>query len=213
MPRLLAALYDPVLRIIEAGGLARWRAEVLQTARGRVLEVGAGTGLNLLYYPAAVDEVVLLEPDPHMRKRLARRVDEFRARGMIVGAAAVPLPFGDAEFDTVVVTLVLCTVPDVPNTLSEMRRVLKPGGHVVFLEHVGGAEGSWRLRWQRWMEPVWRRVAGDCHLTRHTVEAITTAGFTIDRLRSEDLPGPLRLGSPVVRGHASVGSRAATEAI
>lgn len=211
MPRLLAALYDPVLRIIESRGLARWRAEVLQMARGRVLEIGAGTGLNLPHYPAPVDEVVLLEPDPHMRERLARRAREWRARVTIVGAAAVPLPFGDAEFDTVVVTLVLCTVPDVPNALLEMRRVLKPGGLLVFLEHVGGALGSRRLRWQRWMEPAWRRVAGDCHLTRHTVEAITTAGFTIDGLRGEDLPGLLRLGSPVVRGHASVGSRATVE--
>jgi ubiquinone/menaquinone biosynthesis C-methylase UbiE len=212
VPRLLAALYDPVLRIIEAGGLARWRAEVLQTARGRVLEIGAGTGLNLPHYPAAVDEVVLLEPDPHMRKRLVHRVRVSRARVTIVGAAAAPLPFGDSAFDTVVVTLVLCTVPDVPHALLEMRRVLKPGGQLVFLEHVGGAEGSRRLRWQRWMEPAWRRVAGDCHLTRRTVEAITTAGFTIDSLRGEDLPGPLRLGSPVVRGHASLGSRSTAEA-
>jgi ubiquinone/menaquinone biosynthesis C-methylase UbiE len=205
VPRLLAAVYDPVIHIAERRGLSRWRAEVLARARGRVLEIGAGTGLNLPRYPEAVDEIVLLEPDPHMRKRLERRASATGKRHTIVDASAVPLPFGDHEFDTVVITLVLCTVPDVTGALSEVRRVLRPGGALLFLEHVGGAEGSPRLRWQRRFEPLWRQVAGDCHLTRHTVEAIARTGFTVDWLMQEELPGLLRIGSPVVRGQASAG--------
>jgi len=204
VPRLIALLYDPVLRIIEARGQSRWRAEVLSRAYGRVLEIGAGTGLNLPYYPDTVEEIVLVEPDPHMRKRLTRRANETPRRLTIVSADAAPLPLGAGEFDTVVTTLVLCTVPDVPAALSEVRRVLKPSGVFLFLEHVGDAEGSRRFQWQQRLEPAWRRVAGDCHLTRRTVEAITRAGFTFEWLHAEDLPGPLRIGSPVVRGAARI---------
>ena len=202
MPRLLAMLYDPVLGIIEGRGLSRWRAELLSAARGRVLEVGAGTGLNLSHYPGGVDEIVLVEPDPHMQARLERRAKGARHRTTIIDAGADSLPFGDHEFDTIVMTLVLCTVPDVTAALLEVRRVLKPDGVFLFLEHVGDAEGSRRLRWQRRLEPAWGLVAGDCHLSRHTVEAITSAGFTMDWMHAEDLPGPLRIGSPVVRGAA-----------
>ena len=203
----MAALYDPVLHFSERIAFSQWRAEVLAGAHGRVLEIGAGTGLNLPHYPPAVDELVLVEPDPHMRKRLTRRASRCRRRLMIVDAGAVPLPFGDGEFDAVVSTLVLCTVPDVPEALREVRRVLRTGGRFLFLEHVGGAEGSRRLRWQRRLEPSWRRLAGDCHLSRHTLQTISAAGFDVAWVRSEDLPGPLRLGSPVVRGDAGIEQR------
>ena len=204
MPRLLAAVYDPVLHAAERRWLSSWRAEVLSRARGRVLEIGAGTGLNIEHYPATVDEIVLTEPDPHMRKRLERKARSSSRRWRIVDSPAAPLSFGDGEFDTVVVTLVLCTVPDVPAALSEIRRVLKPNGELLFLEHVGGDEGSRRLVWQRRVEPMWRRVAGGCHLTRRTVEAITGAGFELTWIERHDFPGPLMLGSPVVRGAARI---------
>lgn len=204
MPRLLAAIYDPVIRIAERRGLTRWRAEVLAKAHGRVLEIGAGTGLNLEHYPTTVRAIVLTEPDPHMRRHLERRAQSHTPLPLVVDAAAAPLPFGERAFDTVVMTLVLCTVPDVQGALLEARRVLEPDGKLLFVEHVGGAEGSSRLAWQRRLEPAWRRVAGDCHLTRHTVEAIRAAGFEFEWLDSSEFPGLLRLGSPVVRGSAFV---------
>ena len=203
----MAALYDPALHFSERVAFSRWRAEVLAGARGRVLEIGAGTGLNLPHYPPAVDELVLVEPDPHMRKRLTRRASGSGHRLTIVDASADPLPFGDAEFDAVASTLVLCTVPDVPKALSEVRRVLRADGRFLFLEHVGGAEGSRRLWWQRRLEPAWRRVAGDCHLSRHTLQSISAAGFEFAWVRSEDLPGLLKVGSPVVRGEAVIEQR------
>lgn len=203
MPRLMAALYDSVLRVAERRGLARWRAEALAPLHGRVLEVGAGTGRNLPHFPPAVTELVLAEPDRHMRARLARRVVSARIPVTISDARAAPLPFADASFDGVVMTLVLCTVPDVAGALSEARRVLTPAGSLAFLEHVGGEPGSRRLRWQRRLEPLWRPVAGNCHLTRRTVDAIGAAGFTIRVLHSDDLAGVMRLGSPVVWGIAT----------
>jgi ubiquinone/menaquinone biosynthesis C-methylase UbiE len=203
MPRLMAALYDPVMRQIERRGLAAWRAELLAETSGRVLEVGAGTGLNLPHYPKAVTTLVLAEPDPHMRSALRRRVGHDGRRVTISDADAESLPFADGVFDVVVLTLVLCTVPDVSRALAESRRVLAPGGTLAFIEHVGGPEGSRRLRWQRRVEPAWRRVAGGCRLTRRTVEAIEAAGFTMKWMKREDLPGAFSLGSPVVRGVAS----------
>lgn len=204
MPRLFAAVYDPLMHGVETRWLSKWRAEVLSRARGRVIEIGAGTGVNLPLYPATVDEIVLTEPDPHMRKRLARKASELRVSARIVDASADALPFADGAFDTAVATLVLCTVPDAPAALAEIRRVLVPNGKFLFLEHIGGDEGSRRLVWQHRVEPVWRRLAGGCHLTRHTVDSITAAGFEITWLEREDFPGALKLGSPVVRGAATV---------
>ncbi len=203
MPRLMAALYDSVMRAAERRGLARWRAEVLAPLHGRVLEVGAGTGLNLPYYPRTVTELVLAEPDRYMRAHLSRRAAASAIPVTISDAAASPLPFADASFDGVVMTLVLCTVPDVEGALGEARRVLAPDGNLAFVEHVGGDEGSRRLRWQRRLEPLWRPVAGNCHLTRSTIEAIRDARFTMRFLYRDDLPGLMRLGSPVVRGVAT----------
>ena len=132
--RVFALAYDPFLAAAERRGLARERARLLGTLRGRVLEIGAGTGLNVPHYPPDAD-VVYTEPDPHMAARLRRRGVE------VVEAGAESLPFEDASFDFVVSTLVLCTVPDVPATLAEVRRVLKPGGQLVFIEHVRAEPG------------------------------------------------------------------------
>lgn len=203
MSWLMAALYDPVLRLAERHGMERWRREALAGLSGRVLEIGAGTGRNLPFYPPAVSELVLVEPDRHMREQLHRRVGRAGTdRLTILDADALSLPFDSDAFDAVVMTLVLCTIPDVPRALAEARRVLKPGGTAAFLEHIGGEAGTRRRRWQGRIEPLWRRVAGGCHLTRDTVDAIAAAGFEVEWLKRSELPGAMRLGSPVVHGVA-----------
>lgn len=202
MSRLIAALYDPFMRRAEERILGAWRSEVLADLSGRVLEIGAGTGLNLPHYPVAVTELMMLEPDRHMRRRLTARIRASVRHVSTSDADATSLPFADGAFDGVVLTLVLCTVPDVAATLAEVRRVLAPHGRLAFVEHVAAAPGSRRRAWQRRVEPVWSRIAGGCHLTRDTCSALEHAGFVFDWVKSEELPGALALGSPVVRGVA-----------
>jgi ubiquinone/menaquinone biosynthesis C-methylase UbiE len=162
-----------------------------------VLEIGAGTGLNVPHY-AADAEVTYTEPDPHMAARLRRRgVD-------VVEAGAESLPFPDASFDAVVSTLVLCTVPDVPASLAEIRRVLKPGGRLVFLEHVRAAPGSSLERWQNRLHRPWKAFACGCHCNRDLLASLADAGFTADAEHHEWrwMPAIVR---PVVSGSAVPG--------
>ena len=183
--RFFAAFYDAVSRAADRPGLAERRRRLLSAAAGRVLEVGAGTGLNLAHY-RDVDEVVALEPDDAMRRRMEQRL----------GAAMVPIevhattlddaPFPDNSFDTVVATLVLCSVPDLPAALGRIRRLLKPDGRVLFLEHVAGTGA--RLVLQRAKTPVWKRVNAGCHLNRDTAAAIRAAGFLITDIERHRIP-------------------------
>jgi ubiquinone/menaquinone biosynthesis C-methylase UbiE len=181
-------LYDPLVARDER--LRRERAELLSGAKGTVLEVGAGTGLNAAFYPADVD-VTFAEPDPHMAKRI---------HGDVVDAPAEALPFADASFDVVVSTLVLCGVDDVERALAEIRRVLTPEGRLLFLEHVRAPEGSSLGRWQDRLNPLWRLFAG-CDCNRDTVEAMRTAGFTVAAHRTKLAPP---LARPVVTGAATL---------
>ena len=202
MSWLLAALYDPFMRRTEEA-LGPWRAELLAPLRGRVLELGAGTGVNLAHYPAGLERLVLSEPDPHFRRRLRRRLAEAaRADGEVIAAPAERLPCADASFDAVVSTLVLCSVPDLHSALAEVRRVLRPGGALVFLEHVAAEDRPRRLGWQRRLEPLWRRLAGNCHLTRRTAQAIEAAGFELQSCTRESLRRALPFVRPSVRGWA-----------
>jgi ubiquinone/menaquinone biosynthesis C-methylase UbiE len=205
MSWLFAALYDRFMRESERACLDSWRSELLAGLAGEVAEVGAGTGINLPHYPPAVTRLTLVEPDPEMRKRLSLRRSAAPARAPvaeIVGASAEALPFGDASLDAVVGTLVLCTVRDPKAVLDEVRRVLKPGGAYVFLEHGAAEEGSGRLRWQRRLEPAWTRFAEGCHLTRHAEEAIAAAGFRIESSRRENMRKALPILRPTIRGVA-----------
>ncbi|MEO6120550.1 MAG: class I SAM-dependent methyltransferase, partial [Acidimicrobiales bacterium] len=177
--RFYAATYDAALGAAERAGLADRRRHLLARARGRVLEVGAGTGLNLDHYPAGVDRLELVEPDGAMRAKLARRVAR-RSRPVAVEVhgftlADAPLPL--ASFDTVVATLVLCTVPDLPATLDHIAELLAPDGKLLFLEH-GRAPGL-RGRMQAVATPAWRRLAAGCHLDRDVPAALRQAGFVI----------------------------------
>lgn len=205
----MSLIYDRFMRASEKACLETWRSELLGDLSGSILEIGAGTGANVPRYPASVTRLTLVDDDPHMLAKLEARVAEHRGRAERTGpeieireASAASLPFPDASFDAVVSTLVLCSVPDVDVVLREIRRVLRAKGVFVYLEHVAGEEGTSRLTWQRRIEPVWRRLAGNCHLTRRTGEAIRRAGFVVDGERRESMRKALPIVRPTVRGVA-----------
>jgi ubiquinone/menaquinone biosynthesis C-methylase UbiE len=200
--RGFAALYDRGLKATEDGGLREMRRELLGGARGRVLELGAGTGLNLELYPEGT-ELVLAEPDPHMAKRLRGRVRESASAATVLEAPAERLPFEDASFDTVVATLVLCTIPDPAAALGEASRVLKPGGRLLFLEHVRSREP--RLAgWQDRLEKPWHFLADGCHCNRDTLAAISASRFELGEVERRRMPKAPPIIRPLVRGSATL---------
>jgi ubiquinone/menaquinone biosynthesis C-methylase UbiE len=199
MSRLFAAIYDPFMRRTEAACLVAWRRELLSSLSGRVLEIGAGTGANVPLYPGAVVSLVLAEPDPHMLARLRARAP---AHAELLSSPCEDLPLPDASFDAVVATLLLCSVPEPSRALAEIRRVLRPGGVLVFLEHVAAPDGSSRLAWQRRIEPFWRRIAGNCHLTRPTGDTIRAAGFVVEQETRESMRKAMPWFRPSIRGLA-----------
>lgn len=178
---LLARIYDLVMRPAEAFGLRGQRERIGAAARGRVLELGAGTGAMFPHYGDAVTEVVATEPDPHMLRRAEGRRQAAAVPIELRRADAQELPFGDDSFDTVVVALALCTVPDLGRALREARRVLHPDGQLLFLEHVRSPRPG-LARLQSWATPAWKVVAGGCHLDRETVATVEQAGFRVERL-------------------------------
>ena len=179
----------------------RLRAAVLASASGDVLEVGFGTGLNLPYYRDSVRSLTALDPLDALRERVDARIAAVRIPVQRVSAAADGrLPFDDARFDCVVTTWTLCTIPDVATALREMRRVLRPDGRYLFLEH-GVSDQPRVARWQRRIEPLYKRVAGGCLLTRHIDALISAAGFTLVECERWVEPGP-RVFTAMVRGSA-----------
>jgi len=195
----VALVYDWIMAPTERACLASWRREVLGEATGAVLEIGSGTGVNLQHYPTGLTRLVLTEPDGGMRRQIEAK-SELPVE--ILDAGAEDLPFPKATFDTVVSTLVLCTVPDPPAVLRELHRILKPGGKLLFLEHVAAPEGSARRRWQRRLEPLWKRVAGGCCLTRETAATLVSCGFELDRCKAESMRRSLPILRPTIRGVA-----------
>ena len=193
--RIAAAVYDRLSAGAKRAGVAEARRQLLARVHGRVLEIGAGTGANVEHYPAGTN-VVYTEPDPHMAKRL-------RARGVdVVPSGAEHLPFPDDSFDTVVSTLVLCTVPDVPASLREIRRVLAPGGRLLFLEHVRAEPGSSLERWQDRLHRPWHAFACGCNCNRDLLRFLGAAEFSVDDVQREHwhfLPPIMR---PVLIGSA-----------
>ncbi len=185
----------------ERACLADWREALLADLSGHVLEIGAGTGRNLDHYPRSIERLVLAEPDRHMRTRLSSMASGHAKHVEVIGAPAQALPVADESFDAVVCTLVLCSVGDVDAVLAEVRRVLKPGGRFLFIEHVAAKGGS-RLTWQRRIEPVWKRLADGCHLTRQTRAAIERAGFDLADVHEESMRKALPIVRPTVRGTA-----------
>src|SRR5262249_32837741 len=151
-------IYDPFVWIAELDGMRSKRRTLLAQASGRVLDIGAGTGLNLAHYHDEMGELVLIEPEPAMRKRLARRIGRGGHQAGVGDAGAEALPFSDASFDTVVCTLVLCTVAAPDQALAEIARVLRPGGRLLFIEHVRAESPRLAYVQDRLLEP-WRRFA------------------------------------------------------
>jgi ubiquinone/menaquinone biosynthesis C-methylase UbiE len=201
--RAFTAIYDRAFKATEEAGLREMRRALLAEARGRVLELGAGTGANLELYPEAVDELVLAEPDPHMTKRLRAKLAEAQQRvAKVVEAPAERLPFEDASFDTAVVTLVLCTVPDPDAALAETARVLKPGGRLLFLEHVRSATDPRLARWQDRLERPWRFLGDGCHCNRDTVATIEASPLTLGEVGRDRLPKAPPIVEPLVLGTA-----------
>jgi ubiquinone/menaquinone biosynthesis C-methylase UbiE len=155
------------------------RKALLGRATGRVLELGAGTGLNLAHYPPEARELILVEPEPAMRRRLERRLRRSDRQAVIVDASAQQLPLADRSVDTVVSTLVLCTVDQPDQALAEIARVLRPGGQLLFIEHVR-AESPALAWWQDRLVEPWRRFAAGCRCNRATVELMRACGFEVN---------------------------------
>jgi ubiquinone/menaquinone biosynthesis C-methylase UbiE len=202
--RAFTAVYDRAFKATEEAGLRQMRTELLSGAGGRVLELGAGTGANVELYPDGVEQLVLAEPDPHMTRRLRAKLAESKREAEVVEAPAERLPFADSSFDTVVVTLVLCTVPDPRGAMVEIARVLKPGGQLLFLEHVR-AEDPGLARWQDRLERPWRFLGDGCHCNRDTVATIAASPLTLGEVEHDKLPKAVPIVEPLVRGSATAG--------
>jgi ubiquinone/menaquinone biosynthesis C-methylase UbiE len=196
----MAAVYDRVMASEERRVLGEYRRSLLAGVGGRVLEVGAGTGGNVPHYPDSVERLVLAEPDRHMRVQLERK----HAGHEVSSAALGELSFEAESFDAVVCTLVLCTVTDPRAALADIRRVLRPGGRLFFMEHVADAGRALHLG-QRVCEPLWKRLAGGCHLTRDTESEITRAGFGLEWIERDPKGMRLPLVRSVIRGVAVPG--------
>jgi ubiquinone/menaquinone biosynthesis C-methylase UbiE len=176
--RVFPLLYDAVMGIAERGPVARWRGAVITPVRGRVLDVAAGTGRAFRHFDGRAS-VIAVEPDLAMLRHARPRAKTAAARVVLVAADAQALPFRGAAFDAAVVNLALCTIPRPPLVLAELRRVVRAGGDVRLLEHVA-AHHPWVLRLQRWLTPLWRRVAGGCRLDRDTVGEVRRAGLVLE---------------------------------
>jgi SAM-dependent methyltransferase len=201
--RLFSAAYDRGFKATEEAGLREMRRDLLAQARGRVLELGAGTGLNLEHYPEGIEALTLVEPDPHMTKQLRPKLARSGREAEVVEAPAERLPFAADSFDTAVVTLVLCTVPDQEGALGELARVLKPDGQLLFLEHVR-AHSPELAKWQDRLERPWRFLGDGCHCNRDTETAIGAAGFELGEVKRGELPKAPPIVKPLARGSARI---------
>jgi ubiquinone/menaquinone biosynthesis C-methylase UbiE len=167
--------------------LEPYRERILTLAEGRILEIGVGSGLNLPLYTDPAREVLGLEPHPKLLEMASRKSHRTPVKLIEGSAEAIPLETGSV--DTVVTTWTLCTVPDVNTALAEMRRVLKPGGRLLLVEHGLAPEEKVR-KWQHRLTPVWKRMAGGCHLDRPIADLVQSAGFHLDHLQTGYMQGP-----------------------
>jgi SAM-dependent methyltransferase len=199
---IFARFFERFSRLMERE-VGKHRDELLAGLSGRVVEIGAGNGLNFSHYPGSVDEVVALEPEAYLRARAERAAQHAPVRVSVGSATASPLPLQPASFDAAVASLVLCTVPDPASALAELRRVLKPGAELRFMEHVrsdGPRKARVQERFDRW--GVWPRLVGGCHCARDTLSAIEAAGFAVEGVRRFDIGPAWGITNPHVIGIA-----------
>jgi ubiquinone/menaquinone biosynthesis C-methylase UbiE len=166
-----------------------YRQRTIETARGLVLEVGVGSGLNLPLYGSAVTRVVGLDPSPELLRLASNRTADAVVPVSLLRGSAEHVPFRDAVFHAIVITWTLCSIPNPIAALTEMRRVLRPGGRLIFVEH-GLSPEIRTARWQHRLTPYWRRISGGCHLDRKMEELIRAAGFQIDAVETGYMTGP-----------------------
>jgi ubiquinone/menaquinone biosynthesis C-methylase UbiE len=200
--KIFAAVYDRCMAKTERDGLRAHRQALLTAAAGDVIEIGGGTGANLPFYTASVRTLTVTEPEKPMARRLERRLRERRPETKLLRAPAEDLPFDDASFDVAVSTLVLCSVDDQPRALRELHRVLRPGGKLLFIEHVR-SEDEKLARWQDRMLPLNVRVGHGCHCNRATLDCIRGTGFTVTEVEPDILTHAPPILRPLVVGTAA----------
>jgi len=200
---LTAFFYDRVMAKTEQECLQEWRHRLLTQVSGEVLEVGAGTGANIKLYSLNVTRLVLSEPDKHMRRLLTEQLGNHQAGHVSVsGGSGEQIEADDESFDYVVSSLVCCSVTNLNACLSEIRRVLRPGGSFVFLEHVAAPSGTSTRRWQNMINPLWKTFMGNCHLNRETESAIVSEGFDIVQIDRDSMCNAPPIVRPTIRGIA-----------
>jgi SAM-dependent methyltransferase len=199
--RVVALTYDRFMAATEKAGLTDRRRALLSQAEGRCLEIGAGTGVNLELWPDGIEALVLTEPDRHMAGHLRQRAESSERPVEIVEAPGERLPFEDASFDTVAMTLVLCTAPDPPAVLGEVRRVLTPGGRVLFLEHVRSQDPR-RARWQDRLHGPWYAFGYGCNCNRDTLATINASGLRVEQVDHGEMPQAPSIVRPMIVGVA-----------
>ena len=199
----MARFYDASMGKIEQACLSNWRSELLSGIAGNVLEIGSGTGVNIQYYPRTVERLFLTEPDPDMLAILRKNVNSLRgveAEVQCFPADDIRTP--DDSFDAAVSTLVLCSVDAPGSALDELKRVLKPGGKLYFIEHVVAKSNPGLVKWQKFFQPFWKFMCGNCQLTRDTERAIVEAGFTLESIERVQSTGGPTVVSPTIKGIA-----------
>lgn len=202
MDKAFARLYPKIIKSSEEKWLRERRARLLSEVAGDVVEIGAGTGLNLPHYGPDVMTLTLTEMSPHMIQTLEQEVASRRPEAKIVGAPAESLPLPGDSADVVVSTLVLCSVADQTKAIAEMRRVLRPGGRIYLLEHVAGAGRLHRI--QRFADPITKTFGRGCHTSRDTKGAFAAAGFDTSGLRDEWIDSEPKIYAPHIVGSTTV---------
>lgn len=201
---LFARFFDRLSALMEREA-GPYRDRLVAGLSGRVIELGAGNGINFARYPTAVEEVVAIEPEPYLRRKAEVAASRAPVPVRVEAGVADKLEFEDGSFDAAVASLVLCTVPEQDRALAELRRVLKPGGRLRFLEHVG-AQHPLKARLQRSLDRsgIWPLLAGGCHCSRATVRAIEGAGYAVEHVESVDFGPAWALTNPFILGVATV---------
>ncbi|MCT8136715.1 class I SAM-dependent methyltransferase [Anaerobacillus sp. CMMVII] len=177
MGKVFARYYDAFMKPVEDKFITSWRKELLTHARGKVLEIGAGTGINFRHYQHC-DKVIALEPNTYMIEKAEEKGKQASVPITIIEGRAEKLPFANEQFDTVVVTLVLCSVDNPTQAVAEMKRVLKPSGRILIIEHVKMQQPLFAIL-QNMITPLWKRLCDGCHLNRNTEQTVKDAGFEI----------------------------------